>query len=99
MSTKRRKKVRTIKTGIVLEGLDLQNPKSFHGINDARHFVGRTSRSVSEAFKDANYACAVEKHSSDLRHALNWFSDFFMVLFWGATAITFPIALIYWVTK
>jgi len=99
MSTKRRKKVRTIKTGIVLEGLDLQNPKSFHGINDARHFVGRTSRSVSEAFKDANYAYAIEKHSSDFRHAINWFTDFFMVLFWGATAITLPIALIYWITK
>jgi hypothetical protein len=99
MSTKRRKIVRTIKTGIVLEGLDLQNPKSFHGINDARHFVGRTSRSVSEAFRDANYACALERHSSDLRHAVRWFSDFFVVLFWGSVALTFPFTLIYWLTR
>lgn len=91
--------MRTIKTGIVLEGLDLQNPKSFHGIDDARHFVGRTSRSVSEAFKDANYACALEKHSSDFKHALQWFSDFFMTLVWGSLAIALPIALIYWITK
>lgn len=84
---------------IVLEGLDLRNPKSFHGITDIHHYVGRTSRSVSEAFRDANYACAVEKHTSDLRHAMNWFSEFFMTLFWGAAALTFPIALIYWLTK
>lgn len=87
------------KTRIVLEGLDLRNPKSFHNITDARHFVGRTSRSVSEAFRDANYACAIEKHTSDFRHAMNWFSEFFMTLFWAGAAITFPIALIYWLTK
>jgi hypothetical protein len=87
------------KTRIVLEGLDLRDPRSFNGINDVRHFVGRTSRSVSEAFRDAQYACAVEKHSSDFRLAVRWFSDFFMVLFWGSAALTFPVALIYWLTR
>lgn len=87
------------KTRIVLEGLDLRDPRSFNGINDVRHFVGRTSRSASEAFRDAQYACAIEKHTSDLRDAIRWFSDFFMTLFWGSAAIAFPFAIVYWLTR
>jgi hypothetical protein len=90
MSIKRRKKVNTIKTGIVLEGLDLQNPKSFHGITDIHHYVGRTSRSASEAFKDAQYAYGLEKHSSDLRHALNWFSDLIAFSFGRGLLLAYP---------
>ena len=99
MSIKRRKKVNTIKTGVVLEGLDLQNPKSFHGITDIHHYVGRTSRSASEAFKDAQYAYGLEKHSTDLRHALNWFSDLIAFFFWAGFAISLPIIVVYWLTR
>jgi hypothetical protein len=91
--------VKIIKTGIVLEGLDLQNPKSFYNISDIHHYVGRTSRSASEAFKDAHYAYALEKHSSDLRHALNWFSDLFAFFFWAGFAISLPMILVYWLTR
>lgn len=87
------------KTRIVLEGLDLHSPKSFCGITDVRHFVGRTSRSASEAFRDAQYACAIEKHTSDLRHAMNWFAELFAFFFWAVCALVFPVAIAYWIMR
>lgn len=87
------------KTRIVLEGLDLQSSKSFHGTTDVRHFVGRTSRSASEAFRDAQYACAIEKHTSDLRHAISWFAELFAFFFWAGCCLVLPIAVVYWLTR
>ena len=79
-----------------LEGVDM---RTYRGTADPHHVAGRTSRSVSEAFKDANYACAMEKHKSDLRHFLEFFSDFFMTLFWGGFAIALPILFVLWLFK
>ena len=79
-----------------LEGIDM---RTYRGTADPRHVAGRTSRSVSEAFKDATYACAIEKHKSDLRHFLEFFSDFFMTLFWGGFAIALPILFVLWLFK
>ena len=79
--------------------LDLQNPKSFHGITDIRHYVGRTCRSESEAFKDSYYACAIEKHSSDIRHAIRWFSELFAFFFWAGCALAAPALLVIWITR
>lgn len=84
------------KLGITVEGIDMQ---TYRGTADPYHVAGRTSRSVSEAFKDATYACAIERHKSDIRQALEFFSDFFAVIFWAGCAIAFPIALIVWLTK
>lgn len=84
------------KTGIVLEGLDMT---TYRGEEHPYHVVGKTYRSTSEAFKDATYACAVEKHKSDIRHALEFFTEFFAVLFWAGCAISLPIALVIWLTK
>ena len=79
-----------------LEGIDM---RTYRGTADPRHVAGRTSRSVSEAFKDATYACAIERHKSDLRHFLEFFSDFFMTLFWGGFAIALPILFVLWLFK
>ena len=79
-----------------VEGIDM---RTYRGTADPRHVAGRTSRSVSEAFKDATYACAIEKHKSDLRHFLEFFSDFFMTLFWGGFAIALPILAVLWLFK
>ena len=79
-----------------LEGIDM---RTYRGTADPRHVAGRTSRSVSEAFKDATYACAIERHKSDLRHFLEFFSDFFMTLFWGGFAIALPILFALWLFK
>ena len=89
-------KPKVIKTGVVLEGIDM---RTYRGTADPHHVAGRTSRSVSEAFKDATYACAVERHKSDIRHALDFFSQFFMTLFMGGCAIALPIFLVLWLTK
>ena len=41
---------------------------------DIYHQVGRTSRSVSEAFKDAEYACAITKFNDNIGVSLNYLS-------------------------
>ncbi len=79
-----------------LEGVDM---RTYRSIEDPHHVAGRTYRSVNEAFKGAEYACAIERHKSDLRHFLEWFSDFFMTLFWGGCAIALPILFILWLFK
>ena len=84
------------KLGMTVEGLDLT---AYRGSEDPRHVVGRTSRSVSEAFRDANYACAIEKHRGDWHEAVRWFSDFFVTLFMGGCAIALPVLFILWLTK
>ena len=89
-------KQKIVKTDITVEGVDM---RTYRGTADPRHVAGRTSRSVSEAFKDATYACAIEKHKSDLRHFLEFFSDFFMTLFWGGFAISLPILFVLWLFK
>lgn len=84
------------KAKMVVEGIDM---RTYRGVADPHHVAGRTSRSVSEAFKDATYACAIERHKSDVRHALEFFSQFFMTLFMGGCAIAFPILIVLWLTK
>ncbi len=84
------------KAKMVVEGIDM---RTYRGTADPHHVAGRTSRSVSEAFKDATYACAIEKHKSDIRHTLEFFSQFFTTLFMGGCAIAFPILVVLWLTK
>lgn len=84
------------KAKMVVEGIDM---RTYRGVADPHHVAGRTSRSVSEAFRDANYACAIERHKSDVRHALEFFSQFFTTLFMGGCAIAFPILIVLWLTK
>jgi len=79
-----------------VEGIDM---RTYRGTADPHHVAGRTSRSVSEAFKDANYACAIYRHKSDIRQTLEFFSEFFMTLFMGGCAIALPIFLVLWLTK
>ena len=84
-----------MKQKIVLTGIDLKN---YQGIDPYRE-IDRTYRSVDEAFKGAEYACAIHRHTPEWRHAVRWFSDLFAVFFWAGCAITFPIALFIWLTK
>lgn len=79
-----------------VEGIDM---RTYRGTADPRHVAGRTSRSVSEAFKDASYACAIERHRSDWHEAIRWFNDFFMTLFMGGCAIALPVFVVLWLTK
>ena len=85
-----------IKTGVVVEGVDM---RTYRSAENPRHVAGVTYRSVNEAFKGWEYACAVEKHKSDLRHALEFFSDFFMTMFWIGAGLSMPIMLVLWLFK
>ena len=85
-----------MKKKIVVTGIDMT---TYRGVEDPRHVVGRTSRSVSEAFKDANYACAIEKHRGDWHEGVRWFSDFFVTLLMGGCAIALPVLFVLWLTK
>jgi len=89
-------KQKVIKTGITVEGVDM---RTYRSVEDPRHVAGRTFRSVDEAFKGADYACAVEKHKSDLRHGLEWFSELFMFFFWVGCAISLPIVAVLWLFR
>jgi len=89
-------KQKVIKTGITVEGVDM---RTYRSVEDPRHVAGRTYRSVDEAFKGADYACAVEKHKSDLRHGLEWFSELFMFFFWVGCAISLPIVAVLWLFR
>ncbi len=88
-------KTRT-KLGITVEGIDMT---TYRGVENPRHVAGVTYRSVSEAFKDANYACAIERHKSDFRQGLEWFSELFMFFFWVGAGISMPVLLVFWLFK
>ena len=85
-----------MKKKIVVEGLDM---RTYKGTENPRHVAGVTYRSVSEAFKDANYACAIHRHRSDWHEAVRWFSDFFVTLLMGGCAIALPVLFVLWLTK
>lgn len=89
-------KQKVIKTGITVEGVDM---RTYRSVENPHHVAGITYRSVDEAFKGATYACAVEKHKSDLRHGLEWFSELFMFFFWVGCAISLPIVAVLWLFR
>jgi len=66
---------------------------------DLHQIVGRTSRSVSEAFRDAEYAYAIHKFDDDwawmVRRFYKTTTDFVMSAFLGGMAVGF----IYWITR
>ena len=66
---------------------------------DLHQIVGRTSRSVSEAFRDAEYAYAIHKFDDDwawmVRRFYNPTMDFMLSGFLGGIAAAF----IYWLTR
>lgn len=66
---------------------------------DLHQIVGRTSRSASEAFRDAEYAYAIHKFDDDWAWMVRRFykptMDFVMSAFLGGMAVGF----IYWLTR
>lgn len=84
-----------IKTGIVLEGIDMYNYRGIDAIKES----GVTYRTASEAFKDANYATAGWRCKPDWLQAVEWFSELFMCFFWFGCAIAFPIIFILWLFR
>ena len=87
--------VPVVKTGIVLEGIDMLTYRGTDAIKEA----GVTYRSASEAFRDATYATAGWKPKTDLAEGLEWFSELFLFFFWIGIAITLPTVLVIWLFR
>ena len=87
--------VPVVKTGIVLEGIDMLTYRGTDAIKEA----GVTYRSASEAFRDATYATAGWKPKTDLSEGLEWFSELFLFFFWIGIAITLPTVLVIWLFR
>jgi len=93
------KKLNSIKAGVAVIALDLRSNNNFDGIGDVRHYVGRTSRSASEAFKDADYATGLWKCESDFMYGIKFMRGMLegMTVVIGITIV--PVLLVLWVTK
>jgi hypothetical protein len=87
--------VPVVKTGIVVEGIDMLTYRGTDAIKEA----GVTYRSASEAFRDATYATAGWKPKTDLAEGLEWFSELFLFFFWIGIAITLPTVLVIWLFR
>jgi hypothetical protein len=87
--------VPVVKTGIVVEGIDMYTYRGTDAIKEA----GVTYRSASEAFRDATYATAGWKPKTDLSEGLEWFSELFLFFFWIGIAITLPTVLVIWLFR
>ena len=87
--------VPVVKTGIVVEGIDMYTYRGTDAIKEA----GVTYRSASEAFRDATYATAGWKPKTDLSEGLEWFSELFLFFFWIGVAITLPTVLVIWLFR
>jgi hypothetical protein len=87
--------VPVVKTGIVVEGIDMYTYRGTDAIKEA----GVTYRSASEAFRDATYATAGWKPKTDLAEGLEWFSELFLFFFWIGIAITLPTVLVIWLFR
>jgi len=87
--------VPVVKTGIVVEGIDMYTYRGTDAIKES----GVTYRSASEAFRDATYATAGWKPKTDLSEGLEWFSELFLFFFWIGIAITLPTVLVIWLFR
>lgn len=61
-----------------------------------RKNTGMLPRTWDEAVKGADYAQWLDVPKSDFAQGLEWFSELFLTLLWGAVAVGFSGALFYW---
>ena len=69
--------------------------------DDPAQFVwsNRTHRSASEAFRDAEYACAITKFKNDWQLSLEFFCGAVMGFFTVLTVLAVPVLLLVWLTR
>lgn len=69
--------------------------------DDPAQFVwsNKTHRSASEAFRDAEYACAITKFKNDWQLSLEFFCGAVMGFFTVLTVIAVPVLLLVWLTR
>lgn len=69
--------------------------------DDPAQFVwsNRTHRSASEAFRDAEYACAITKFKNDWQLSLEFLGNAFVGFSTVLIYIAVPVLLLVWLTK
>lgn len=69
--------------------------------DDPAQFVwsNKTHRSASEAFRDAEYACAITKFKNDWQLSLEFLGGAVIGFFTVLTVIAFPVLLLVWLTR
>jgi len=87
------------KAKVFVEGLYCKDPRSFNGIGDVRQYVGRTSRSVSEAFKDADYAQAIWRCETEFQQGWRFLVGIAQGMLIITFAVAFPVLLVVWVLR
>jgi hypothetical protein len=56
-------------------------------------------RTLSEANRDAEYATAIQRHTPEWRHGIEWFAELAQFLFYGGLGLVVPIVIYVWLTK
>jgi hypothetical protein len=85
--------------GETMIGFDLKNNDSYSNVNDIHHTVGRTSRTASEAFKDADYATPIWKCSTDFDRGVHFLKEAVVGFAQAGLLIGGIIFLIMWVFR
>ena len=85
--------------GETMIGFDLKNNDSYSNVNDIYHTVGRTSRTASEAFKDADYATPIWKCSTDFDRGVHFLKEAVIGFAQAGLLIGGTIFLILWVIR
>ena len=65
----------------------------------ADRYMGKTYRSVSEANKDARYACAIQGFKSDLKLTIDFLEGAVLGFVWVMIVLGGAVSLVYFVFK
>lgn len=95
MTTEKKQK----RIGEIMVGFDLKDNDSYAGVKDIYHAVGRTSRTASEAFKDADYATPIWRCSTDFDRGVFFIKEAFVGFCGVALAICGVVSLVMWISK
>jgi len=68
-------------------------------VRNTDKYMGKTYRSVSEATRDAQYACAIQTFKSDAKLAIGFIRDSIYGFCLVGIGISLPILLVLWLTK
>jgi hypothetical protein len=102
MATKRTSKSapqpKNILIGEPLMGIDLKDNNSFESVSDIHHSVGRTHRTASEAFKDADYAQAIWRCETDFDRTVDILKWVMVWVFTLGIFYTFAMGFEKWVS-
>lgn len=65
-------------------------------VRNTDKYMGKTFRSVSEANRDAQYACAIQTFKSDFKLSMEFLGQAILGFLWTGVFLGAVIALVYW---